>query len=91
LALDLGLRGIEISRLQLADIDWRQGTVMLKGTKPRRQDLLPLLVITGRALEEYLRHERPKTGSTAVFVRRMAPHDKPISLAAIRSIFRDAF
>jgi transposase InsO family protein len=27
LALDLGLRGIEINRLQLADIDWRVGTV----------------------------------------------------------------
>jgi len=38
LALDLGLRGIEISRLQLADIDWRQGTVTLKRTKSRRQD-----------------------------------------------------
>ncbi len=42
LALDLGLRGIEISRLQLADINWREGTVTLKGTKPRRQELLPL-------------------------------------------------
>jgi integrase/recombinase XerC len=41
LALDLGLRGIEISRLQLADIDWRLGTVTLKRTKSRRQDLLP--------------------------------------------------
>jgi integrase/recombinase XerC len=91
LALDLGLRSIEISRLQLADIDWRQGTVMLKGTKPRRQDLLPLPMITGRALEEYLRHERPKTDSAAVFVRHMAPHDKPIGVDAIRRIFGDAF
>ena len=61
LALDLGLRGIEISRLQLSDIDWHQGTVTLKRTKSRRQDILPLPVITGRALEAYLRHERPKT------------------------------
>lgn len=91
LALDLGLRGIEISRLQLADIDWRQGTVTLEGTKPRRQELLPLPTITGQALEEYLRHERPKTRDTAVFVRRMAPHDQPIGVAAIRRIFRDAF
>lgn len=91
LALDLGLRGIEISRLQLADIDWRQGTVTLEGTKPRRQDILPLPMITGQALEEYLRHERPKTNDTAVFVRRMAPHDQPIGVGAIRRIFRDAF
>ena len=91
LALDLGLRGIEISRLQLADIDWRQGTVTLEGTKPRRQELLPLPMITGQALEAYLRHERPKTRDTAVFVRRIAPHDQPIGVDAIRRIFRDAF
>jgi integrase len=91
LALDLGLRGIEISRLQLADIDWRQGTVTLKHTKSRRQDRLPLPVMTGRALEAYLRHERPTTRDTAVFVRRLAPHDKPIGVDAIRRIVRDAF
>jgi integrase/recombinase XerC len=91
LALDLGLRGIEISRLQLADIDWRQGTVTLKRTKSRRQDLLPLPTTTGRALEAYLRHERPKTSDSAVFVRRLAPHDEPIGVDAIRRIVRDAF
>ena len=91
LALDLGLRGIEISRLQLADIDWRVGTVTLKRTKSRRQDLLPLPVVTGRALEAYLRHERPKTSDPAVFVRRLAPHDEPIGVDAIRRIVRDAF
>jgi integrase len=91
LALDLGLRGIEISRLQLADIDWRVGTLTLKRTKSRRQDLLPLPVVTGRALEAYLRHERPKTSDPAVFVRRLAPHDEPIGVDAIRRIVRDAF
>ena len=91
LALDLGLRGIEISRLQLADIDWRQGTVTLKRTKSRRQDLLPLPTTTGRALEAYLRHERPKTSDPAMFVRRLAPHDEPIGVDAIRRIVRDAF
>ncbi|MBX3602988.1 MAG: tyrosine-type recombinase/integrase [Rubrivivax sp.] len=91
LALDLGLRGIEISRLQLADIDWRLGTVTLKRTKSRRQDLLPLPVATGRALEAYLRHERPKTSDPAMFVRRLAPHDEPIGVDAIRRIVRDAF
>ena len=91
LALDLGLRGIEISRLQLTDIDWRQGTVTLKHTKSRRQDLLPLPTSTGRALEAYLRHERPKTSDGAVFVRRLAPHDEPVGVDAIRRIVRDAF
>ena len=91
LALDLGLRGIEINRMQLSDIDWLRGTITLKGTKSKRQDILPLPTSTGRALEAYLRHERPKTSDAAVFVRRMAPHDEPIGVDAIRRIVRDAF
>jgi integrase len=42
-------------------------------------------------LEAYLRHERPKTSDPAVFVRRLAPHDEPIGVDAIRRIVRDAF
>lgn len=91
LALDLGLRSIEINRLQLADIDWRIGTITLKHTKARRQDVLPLPAATGQALEAYLRHERPKTSDGAVFVRHLAPHDEPISVDAIRRVVRDAF
>jgi integrase/recombinase XerC len=91
LALDLGLRSIEINRLQLADIDWRMGAVTLKHTKSRRQDMLPLPVATGRALEAYLRHERPMTSDGAVFVRHLAPYDKPIGVDAIRRVVRDAF
>lgn len=47
LALDLGLRAGEIARLDLTDIDWRAGTVKLKHTKSRRQDILPLPAATG--------------------------------------------
>lgn len=91
LALDLGLRSIEINRLQLADIDWRMGTVTLKRTKSRQQEVLPLPVDTGRALEAYIRHERPQTSFGAVFVRHLAPHDKPLGVDGIRSVVRDAF
>ncbi|HET9033768.1 MAG TPA: tyrosine-type recombinase/integrase, partial [Dokdonella sp.] len=91
LALDLGLRSIEINRLQLADIDWRTGTITLKHTKARRQDFLPLPAVTGQALEAYIRHERPKTCDGAMFVRHLAPHDEPIGVDAIRRVMRDAF
>lgn len=91
LALDLGLRSIEISRLQVADIDWRMGTVTLKRTKSHQQDVLPLPVDTGEALEAYIRHERPQTSSGAVFVRHQAPHDKPLGVDGIRCVVRDAF
>jgi integrase/recombinase XerC len=84
LALDLGLRGGEIASLELADIDWRAGTLTLKRTKSLRQDVLPLPAATGEALAEYLRHERPTTTMTTVFVRRHAPHDKSIGACGVR-------
>jgi hypothetical protein len=56
-ALDLGLRGIEIGRLQLTGIEWPQGTFTRKRTESRRKDLLPLPTGTGCAMEVYPRHE----------------------------------
>jgi integrase len=90
-ALDMGLRRGEIAKLMLADIDWRAGTVTLKDTKSRRQDILPLPESTGQALADYLRHERPITSNPAVFVRRLAPHDQPIGADAIARVIRDAY
>lgn len=90
LALDLGLRVGEIARLELADFDWRTGTLTLKHTKSRRQDLLPLPAATGQALAEYMRHERPTSSLPTLFLRRLAPHDKPIGVDAVRSAIGNA-
>jgi integrase/recombinase XerC len=90
-ALDMGLRSAEIAKLQLSDIDWRAGTVSLKRTKSLRQDILPLPAVTGQALADYVRHERPKTTNPAVFVRILAPRDQPIGADAIRRVIRDAY
>jgi integrase/recombinase XerC len=90
LALDLGLRTAEINRLRLDDIDWQRGTVTLKRTKSKRQDVLPLPMTTGNALEEYVRHERPASRNRALFIRYGAPHDKPLSVHAIRVTVRRA-
>ena len=84
-ALDLGLRSGEIAKLELGDIDWRNGTVKLKQTKSMRQDLLPLPPATGEALAGYLRHERPTTTIKTIFVRLKAPHDQPIGADAVRA------
>lgn len=89
--LDMGLRSCEVAQLQLADINWRDGTITVRHTKSRRQDILPLPADTGQALADYLCHERPKTTNTAVFVRCLAPHDQPISVDAIRRVIRDAY
>lgn len=90
LALDLGLRSGEIANLELSDIDWRNGTVKLKRTKSKHQDILPLPTATGEALADYLRHERPKTTIKTVFVRLKAPHDQPVGVDAVRALIARA-
>lgn len=89
-ALDMGLRAGEIANLLIGDIDWRDGTVTLKGTKSRRQDILPLPMATGQALADYLQHERPATASPAIFVRRRDSRDIPITTDAIQKVIRRA-
>jgi site-specific recombinase XerD len=89
--LDMGLRCCEVAQLRLSDIDWSAGTVTLRHTKSRRQDILPLPTVTGEALADYVCHERPKTTNPAVFVRCLAPRDKPISAYAIQRLIRDAY
>lgn len=90
-ALDLGLRANEIAKLALTDIDWQSGTVTLRSTKSRREDILPLPIPTGQAIADYLQYERPRTTNQAVFVRRLAPHDVPIGPDAVHRLIRDAY
>lgn len=90
-ALDLGLRSGEIAHISLDDIDWRAGTITLRHTKGRREDVLPLPATTGAAIAAYLEHERPKTRNRAVFVRHHTPRGEPVGPDLIRKAIRQAF
>jgi integrase/recombinase XerD len=67
----LGLRRGEVAAIQLEDIDWRAGELLIRG-KGSRYDVLPLPVDVGRAIVSYLRR-RPRCESRALFVRMTAP------------------
>ena len=90
-AVDLGLRSSEIAYLGLDDIDWRAGTITLKRTKSRREDVLPLPAATGQAIADYLKYERPQTSNRAVFVRHLAPRDQPVGPDLVRKAIRQAY
>lgn len=89
-ALDMGLRAGEIARLLISDVDWRAGTVMLRGTKSLRQDILPLPMETGQALADYLQHERPHTSNPVIFLRCLGRCDQPITSTAIQKVIKRA-
>jgi integrase len=89
--VDLGLRVGEVARLRLEDFDWRQGTLQIVGAKGGRTDILPLPVETGRTIVQYLRNARPKRTGGALFLRHMAPLDRPLTTEIVRWAMRCAY
>jgi len=68
----LGLRAGEVATLELGDILWRTGEIVIHG-KGRLVDHLPLLPDIGEALALYLREGRGESASRRVFLRSLAP------------------
>ncbi|MDN5798347.1 MAG: tyrosine-type recombinase/integrase [Intrasporangium sp.] len=68
----LGLRSIEVARLELGDVDWRVGELVVRG-KGRRQDRLPLPVEVGEALVAYLADGHEPEGARHLFLTCRAP------------------
>lgn len=69
----LGLRAGEVVTLELDDIHWAAGEIVVRG-KGRLYDRLPLFDDVGDALALYLRKARCRSTSRRVFLRRRAPH-----------------
>ena len=67
----LGLRSVEVARLELDDIDWRAGEFTVRG-KARRVGRLPLVTDVGETLAGWLQR-RPATTSRRLFVTTKAP------------------
>jgi integrase/recombinase XerD len=67
----LGLRAREVAVLELDDVDWRRGEILVRG-KGGRQDVLPLPSDVGEAIVSYLRR-RPRVEIRALFLRAVAP------------------
>jgi integrase/recombinase XerD len=72
LQLRLGLRVGEIAALELSDIDWRHGEILVRG-KGNRVERLPLPADVGEAVADWLRHGRTRCTCTRVFTTVAAP------------------
>lgn len=69
----LGMRAGEVSRLELGDIDWREGILTIRPKKGDQNRHLPLSQEVGDALSAYLRGGRPRSQCRRVFLRLHAP------------------
>lgn len=76
-----GIRNGEIRALQLQDIDWRAGEVLVRRTKGKRDRVAPLLEEAGAALADYILHARPKIDSPYLFLS-LAPPVGPFKCAS---------
>jgi site-specific recombinase XerD len=54
-----GLRGIEVRRLRLDDIDWRRRRLHIRCRKAGNGTTYPLGAAVGEAIVDYLRNDRP--------------------------------
>jgi integrase/recombinase XerD len=68
----LGLRAGEISRLELADIDWTNASLRVHG-KAREERPMPMPFDVGEAIAAYLQKGRPTTACRRVFMSARAP------------------
>jgi integrase/recombinase XerD len=84
----LGVRAGEVARLELRDVDWHAGEIVIHG-KGSRLDRLPLPWDVGEALADYLRRSRPACSHPQLFIRSCAPLTG-LSRQAIAGIVRGA-
>lgn len=69
----LGLRGVDVKRLEFGDLDWPGNRVSVMQAKTGHRVVLPLLKDVGWALIDYIRHGRPASDCPQVFLRHTAP------------------
>ena len=69
----LGLRSIDVKRLEFADFDWPGNRLSVAQAKTGHRVRLPLLKEVGWAVIDYIRHGRPVCDCPQVFIRHLAP------------------
>lgn len=88
LMVRLGLRAIEVKSMQLGDIAWNSGDLLVRG-KGGRNERMPLPNDVGEAVAGYLVSGRPTSTSRSVFLATNAPFE-PMSRNAVVFVPRSA-
>jgi len=85
----LGLRAGEVLRIQLDDIHWEHGYLMVRG-KAARMAQLPLPAEVARAIARYIQHGRPHCDCRVLFIRDRAPRRGLYGANSVAKIVRRA-
>src|SRR5262249_405445 len=68
----LGLRACEVAAMEIRDLRWRTGEIVVRG-KGRVLQRIPMLPDVGAAIALYVQDGRPKSPRRNVFLRNDAP------------------
>ena len=79
----LGLRSIEVAALELEDVRWAQGEILIRGKGS--EGVLPLPQEVGAALVAYLKESRPRSTSRRIFLQIRAPH-RDLTASGVRMV-----
>ncbi len=88
IALDTGLRSVDILGLKINSIDWKHETIHIVQEKTEYAFDVPLTSRMGNALADYLLKERPVSDSEYIFLCERTPHLPMISSQGCRSVLR---
>jgi len=83
LAMYTGMRGSDIAKMCVSDIDWRRDKITLTQSKTGAPLTLPLRAVIGNAIFDYIKHERiNKEAINNLFVNTHCP-DKTLEIRSI--------
>ncbi|MBU0507092.1 tyrosine-type recombinase/integrase [bacterium] len=81
-----GVRGGQVRKLKLEDINWEENKIRFKALKHGKDSMLPLTVEVGNSLLDYLQNARPNTTHEKVFLTVKAPYKALTRSTAISEI-----
>lgn len=91
IAIETGLRAVDICNLKLSDIDWKNDCVHIIQQKTSKSIELPLRSTYGNALVKYILNDRPESNSPFLFLTTLAPFPPLSSHAGCYKILYNAF
>lgn len=90
IGLRMGLRGSDITSLELSHIDWESQSICFCQDKTEVGKILPMPTAVGNALYRYLTEGRPASKSKYIFITHKAPYKK-VSRSVCQGIMQRAF
>lgn len=81
-----GLRGVDISKMKLSDIDWRADKISLVQSKTGVPIVLPLRATVGNAIYDYIKNERANEIDTDILFQNKHSLSKGLEIRSVGQI-----